>query len=207
MNAVVDTVGRLTLSGLTTFERVFMLWKGLLDGNIFSWQCNSLDIMYVYILLLWFFANKGCLRQGITCMHYLQLAKLWLAGITRCQQCTSLHFIDLSFSVLLLFCPALFFSVLLPCVLHSAALSLLSLYSPLFLYSVNQFSIFLQSYPLNKKSLIWENTVLFHTVVFPSISPFLSAQSPVVSSHTQRMPHYLSKFHYRKSCYLGEAIT
>lgn len=72
-------------------KEYLLLWKGFLDENILSWQCNYLEMMYVYTRALWFFANKACLKLGITCMHYLQLAKLWLAGITQSQQRTSLH--------------------------------------------------------------------------------------------------------------------
>lgn len=140
---MVDAVGQLALSVLTTLERVFALWKGLLDGNILSWQCNYLEMMYVYIQPLWFFANKACLKQGITCMHYLQLAKLWLAGITQSQQRTSLH--RLLLSVPVLFCRSPFFFVLLAHVPHSIVLqwSLLSLSipPPFFMHLINWASL------------------------------------------------------------------
>lgn len=66
---------QLALSGFTRLERVFELWMGLLDENILSWQCNYLEMIYVSIQLLWFFANKACLKQGITCMQYSTASK------------------------------------------------------------------------------------------------------------------------------------
>lgn len=188
-------------------------------------------MMYVSIQPLWFFASKACLKQGITCMHYLQLAKLLLAGITQSQQRTSLHlsFTFTSFSILSSF----FFCATSCPSFNSSTISWLSLSNPLWLYAAIQLSIFKKkpvsgdqsnAHPglqlfnffvfvhitntfvnLLCRSCRLRSGTLFHTVVFPPFSP--SIRGHPVASYTQRMPHYFSKFHYRKSCYLGEAIT
>lgn len=45
---------------------------------------------YVSVQPLWFLASKACLKEGITYMCYIQLARLLLAGITSLK-CTSLN--------------------------------------------------------------------------------------------------------------------
>lgn len=143
---MVDAVGQLALSVLTTLERVFALWKGLLDENILCWQCNYLEMMYVYIQPLWFFANKASLKQGITCMHYLQLAKLWLAGITQSQQRTSLHS-SLTFCAFPILSQSFLFCSVSSCPSFNcpSVVIIVFIYSSLFLYAPNQLSIFANS--------------------------------------------------------------
>ena len=115
-------------------------------GSVTTW---NLVCLYSTALIL---CKQRMCEWVISCMHYLQLAKLWWAGSTQIQQHTSIHssFIFCTFPILSH--SFLFFPVTSCLLFSSHFIIVLFCSAPLFLYVFNWLSVFENSITQNNAS-------------------------------------------------------